>query len=207
MGAPRQTATLYVGSGGDERSRRVPLEVGRRLAKAAEDGSPAFDRAPELDAAVGRLERSCALSRVASLVNRRDYATGEVRERLLRDGYPPEVVEAVVERSRELRLLDDARFAETFVRTKVSSGWGRARIARELERRGIDPQGALALCACDGESELARAREAAGRRSFHGRDPYAQCVRFLVGRGFAPGVAHEVARDLRAREPGDGAAW
>lgn len=196
MGAPRQTAAVYVGNGEDETTLRVPLAVGRILARAADDGTLAVDDASELRQALARLERKEALVRVAGLVNRRDYSRKEVRDRLVRDGYPQKVVDGVVERSVELRLLDDDRFAETFVRTKRMAGWGRARIALELARRGIEAESCQALEEA-GEGELDRARQAASRKSFHGKDPYAQCVRFLVGRGFSPGIAHEVAREIR----------
>ena len=78
------------------------------------------------------------MARVARLVERRDYSRKEVADKLAEDGYSHSCIDRVVERACSCRLVDDARFADVFIRTKVYAGWGAARIARELARRGVD---------------------------------------------------------------------
>lgn len=176
----------------------VPLAVGRRLASARRAGT--FDPASraELLHKVGSLGEACAHERMEYLLGRRDYSAQELARKLDDDGYAPQVVSALVERCRHSGLLDDARFAGAFARSKASLGWGSRKIAFELRRRGVADdviEGCLED-ALDGSSERERALEAARARSFTGRDPFARAVRFLCGRGFSMGVALDVAREV-----------
>lgn len=100
-------------------------------------------------------------------LNRREQTTSEVRAHLVARGAEPEVAEAVVAELIEQRTLDDARFARLFVQDKRALGhWGRERIRRGLESRGVERALADAALAHDdhdsdpdrgGDGELARA--------------------------------------------------
>jgi len=63
----------------------------------------------------------------------------EVRRTLRRDEVPEMVIEDVVDRLYELDYLDDASYAEDYVRNRFASKkYGPDRIRRELVERGID---------------------------------------------------------------------
>lgn len=177
----------------------VPASVARTLERARRKGAEAHSRAEVLDL-IDKTTRSVARERVVRLLERRDYATKEVRERLEREGFDKHVAREVCERAVRIGLINDKRFAEFFVRAKVASGWGMERIVRELGMRGIDahelegwPYEYL-----DPDEELVRAIDIASRKRVKEPNAYAKLVRFLVGRGFAYGVATSAARRVLA---------
>ena len=69
---------------------------------------------------------------------RRDRSKEEIRRALLRDGYEPAVVEAVLIRLAQDRYLDDAGYAARVARTRLRiDGLGRNRIRQDLRARGV----------------------------------------------------------------------
>lgn len=84
------------------------------------------------------LDRERAWSYLLDLLARRDYTEAELRERLSRRGVPARDADGMLERLRELRLVDDARFAESYVATRRRSR-GRIALRAELRRKGVDP--------------------------------------------------------------------
>ena len=184
-------------------ARAVPSAVGRRLARLLREGK-APEAGERLDVVVDELVDQCARERVEQLVSRRDYSAEELGTRLRRDGSPGDVVDRRVCRARESGVVDDARYAASFVRSKVLAGWGSVKIERELSRRGVEaseipgwPEEFLAP-----DDERARASALASRRRLTGKNDYQKLVRFLCGRGFALGLATSVAREtLSGAEP------
>lgn len=199
---PRGEVVFLPGTA-DEEHIVVPAAVASAMARklAAEEIEPR-SRAEALWL-IKDISRACAVSRVEGLVNRRDYAEGEIRAKLREDGYSAKVVEEVVEKARRGHVIDDRRFADVFIRTKVSAGWGRRRIERELSLKGIDaavvpgwPDDYI-----DEGDERDRAYRLASRRRLTGKNDYAKIVRFLVGRGFGMSDAKDAAaRVLREAE-------
>jgi regulatory protein len=138
----------------------------------------------------------CAASRIERLVDKRDYSATELDDKLLHDGYSASVRDEAIGRAIGAGLVDDRRFGAAYVRTKLSSGWGVARIERELKRRGVCleelpgwPQDFL-----DDETEDERAYRIASTRRLSQKNPFEKLVRFLCGRGFSMGCAMRVAR-------------
>jgi regulatory protein len=69
----------------------------------------------------------------------RPRAAVELSRRLRMKGYEPEVTDEVIERLRELGMIDDAAFAGTLVRDRVRlRPSGARRLASELRARGVD---------------------------------------------------------------------
>jgi SOS response regulatory protein OraA/RecX len=94
----------------------------------------------DLEHAIGAEEPARARERALRLLAFRDRACDELRTRLAQEGYPPPVAAAVVADLARVGLLDDARFAASMARVLVDvRGYGRARVLRELEARGVDP--------------------------------------------------------------------
>jgi regulatory protein len=131
-----------------------------------------------------RIARDAALGMLA----RREHSVFELRQKLAAKGYERELVEAVIGRLTESGLQSDARFAESFVRSRANRGLGPARIALELKQRGIgeelieqhldrnDPEW-FEACA-----EVARAKF--GRKPPKDLREKGQRARFLQYRGF-----------------------
>lgn len=195
--ARRPKAVLHLTSEarGDE-AIPIPVAVGRGLRRKARDGELSPSSRAELLFDLDSLSRRVAATRVAAMVNRRDYSAGELGDRLREEGYRDAVVEASVAHAVEVGLVDDRRFADAYVRSKVSAGWGMRRIERELARRGVDtsllpgwPHDYL-----DPEEEGQRARRAAESHHVSGANQLQKMVRFLVGRGFSTSVAYDAAR-------------
>jgi regulatory protein len=94
---------------------------------------------------------------------RRAYSIHEMREYLERRAEDPELVSTLIARLRELKYLDDARYALDYARLHANSRRrGRFRITRELRGRGVPDrhiEAALdAVFAETDESSLVRAR-------------------------------------------------
>jgi regulatory protein len=62
----------------------------------------------------------------------------DLRQRLVRKGASPEIVDIAIERLQQAGLLDDASFARQFARSKaLGSGLSRRRLVQELSRKGV----------------------------------------------------------------------
>lgn len=193
--APRAEVVIRTPQRGEEHIR-VPLAVARSLDSKARGKELLPSSRAELMFAMGEVSRKCAMERVAALIDRRDYSEDELALRLARDGYASQTVESTVRRSVECGLVDNSRFADTFIRSKLSQGWGRVRIERELSRRGIeasDVPGWPELYLSE-ESEEETAYELASRRRITGKNDYEKIVRFLSSRGYPLGLATRTAR-------------
>lgn len=193
--APRGEVVVRTLKHGEEHIS-VPVAVARSLDAKARGRELLPSSRAELLYSMGEVSRKCAMERSASLIDRRDYSEGELSERLLRDGYAPQTVEHTCKRAVECGLVDNTRFADAFIRSKLSQGWGRVRIERELSRRGIDigdvpgwPELYLTQ-----ESEEETAYELASRRCLTGKNDYEKIVRFLSTRGFPLGLATRTAK-------------
>lgn len=119
---------------------------------------------------------------------------------------PPEVAEAVLSRFEGVGLINDADFAEMWVRSRFSTkGLSRSALRRELASKGIEgPVAEEALAELSDDDELAAARELAERRArpVPAEDPAARDreLRRLVGmlarKGHPPGRAFRVAAEV-----------
>lgn len=83
----------------------------------------------------------------------------EMRDRLTRKGFEPDVVDEVMARLEQHNLLDDEEFASEWVRSRhLNSGKGRLALRHELRTKGVDESvisEALADIDPDDEREIA----------------------------------------------------
>ncbi len=141
-------------------------------------------------------------ARAIALLARREYARAELRARLLATGADRAEVDEVLDRLEKLGYLSDARFASGVVRQKAG-GFSKRAIAHTLKEKGVPGAAAKdALAALDGADELEQARALWQRRFGHppkdDREK-ARHVRFLLSRGYSPGIAYRVLRAAGAR--------
>jgi len=123
-----------------------------------------------------------------ALLARRDFASGELAERLRERGWDPAATATAIAHLLEERLLDDARFAENYVAYHANRGEGPVRIAMDLKALRLPAElidGAVAA----GSDWRARARTARLRRfgpEVPGTWPEkSRQARFLQYRGFS----------------------
>jgi regulatory protein len=129
----------------------------------------------------------------------------ELAEALRRRGIPRAVAVQVLRRFSEVGLIDDAAFADQWVRSRHRSGaLGRQALAEELRRKGVPGELATgALAEVDEAAERRRARELVSRRlrtlPVSTSDERARAARRLLGmlarKGYPAGLAHTVVRE------------
>ena len=79
-----------------------------------------------------------ALAALMRLCARAERSEEDARRLMTRWGVAPSDRERVLERLRRDRFIDDARYAEAFVRDKIRlSGWGARKIRTSLRLKGI----------------------------------------------------------------------
>jgi len=123
---------------------------------------------------------------------RRALTEAEVRRKLARKGCPGEEVEAVLERLRRLRYVDDREVAYNHAAHRAREGRrGPLRVFRELLARGVSEELAREAVAAafpeDGRREQARRALARVAPGGVPRDPAerARVFRKMIRRGFA----------------------
>lgn len=137
---------------------------------------------------------------------RRSCSGAEIERGLRRRGYTAAVARDTVERLERAGLIDDGRFAEAFVRSRIasrrSSAWA---LRRDLGRKGISRQVADAAItdgmreARVGELELARAEAERKWRSLTKLDAATarrKLGAFLQRRGFTGESVRAVLREI-----------
>jgi regulatory protein len=80
-----------------------------------------------------RAARASALDALA----RRDYASADLRLKLLEKGYDASVVLPLLDVLRTEKLLDDQRYMENFVAYHAARGQGPVRVRLDLRRHGL----------------------------------------------------------------------
>ncbi len=89
-----------------------------------------------------------ALARLQGQCSKAEYCCGQIRRRLLgwshreiacgKPGFSEEEIERIISSLVEERFVDDARFADAYVRDKARfSKWGAVKIAYNLKRLGV----------------------------------------------------------------------
>jgi regulatory protein len=140
------------------------------------------------------------------LLTTRPRTRAELHAALLKRGIDAEVADRVLGRLNEVGLVDDAAFAEQWVRSRHTyQGMGRRALAAELRRKGVaDPLAAEAVAAVDSDAEESRARELVRKRlrTMTAADELTKIrrlVTMLARKGYTEGMAYRVVRDeLRA---------
>lgn len=74
--------------------------------------------------------------RALHLLEQGDRTKKDLEEKLLKNGYPPEAVEAALAYVESFHYIDDKRYALSYIQNQ-SGRKGRARIQMELRRKGV----------------------------------------------------------------------
>lgn len=208
-GSPNQEARLL---GVDQvgRTAIVTLVDGRSF-EMDEDSLPAgipdvgeLIRRDVLEAMEFAVRRKLAARDLMTLLGKSLRPVARLRRKLLDKGHDPEAVEAVLEQMQEQNLCSDRLFAAAYCRdTIMLRAVGPRYLLAQLRSRQIPSPVAREVVASilDSEQEEDLALKAAEikwqRLGLAGQDSsLPKVVRFLLGRGFTPGIAHRAARKV-----------
>jgi regulatory protein len=143
--------------------------------------------------------------RVLRLLAAQPRTRAELERSLSRAGAPDAVVGRVLDRFAELKLIDDAAYAQAYVRTGIAvRRRGTRSLSAELHARGVASDSvASAVAEVDATQEYATARALAARRaaSMARLEPQVRRRRLmglLLRRGFSSGLAHAVVSEVLA---------
>jgi regulatory protein len=90
----------------------------------------------------------------------------ELEQVLQAEGLAQEITDSVLDRLVELRLIDDAAYAEAFVRSRQRAGVAKRSVTRELRAKGVaEPEATAALETIDADVEREMAISLATRRA------------------------------------------
>jgi regulatory protein len=168
-------------------------------------GPAAAERDPEETA------RQICLRMLAVAPKTRAQLAGALQRR----GVPEEAAEAVLGRFADVKLIDDAMFANAWVESRhYSRGLSGRALAAELRQRGVPAADIrAAVDGLDPEQEVATARNLVARRvaAIRGQ-PTPADVRRLIGmlarKGYPPALAFRLTREaLEKRNNHQAVAW
>ena len=122
------------------------------------------------------------------LLARREHSCRELRDKLVRKGFPAPLAGHTVEALAAEDLISDTRYAESWLRHRRQKGYGPVRIRQELREKGVDPEIIQRFVRFDDPrwlAELGRVREKKfGPAPPAGSEERARQARFLQYRGF-----------------------
>lgn len=169
------------------------------MTHATTDQDTAASDEPELDA---KTRQRMFESAVRMLANR-EHSCAELEQKLLRKfgrSFDVEVASVVAE-LREHGLVDDQRFIEVLVRSRINRGYGPFYIQQELKSKGMSAQRAEEVEAWQDADWYLLASDLLERK--FGRDQcsreartWHKAMRFLQRRGFAGQVVYDVLPDM-----------
>jgi regulatory protein len=143
------------------------------------------------------------------LLTARARTRSELEGQLAKRGYADDVSERVLDRLAQVGLIDDADFAEQWVRSRrVNAGKGKRALAAELRTKGVDDEViTTTLAGIDAGAERERAEHLVRdrlRREKLGDDDDTKVARRLVGmlarRGYSQTMAFDVVKGELASE-------
>lgn len=146
--------------------------------------------------------------RALDLLSQRPYTARDMRRKLIQKEIPADEADAVVERLTEAGLIDDAKYALAFARSKLlGSGASRRRIRDDLARKGVKGEiasEAVEQVIVDEEVDTKAVIERAARKKIASMGDLEPLVlrrrlfAFLARRGYDPDEIIEVTRKIFA---------
>ena len=147
-----------------------------------------------------------ALNLAMKLCSKKEYATGEIRSKLLEWDVTEELTEKILIQLLNEKFIDDERYSRAFVNDKLKfSKWGKIKIAYMLRHKHVS-EGVIGEAIANIDPELyenilrdeltkkARTINAASDYEFKGK-----LIQFASGRGFEYELAAKLAESLRRK--------
>jgi len=142
-------------------------------------------------------EKEKVRERAFRLLNYRDRSVEEMRERLLKLGFDPPLVDQTIGELVEDKSLDDQRFSRAFADDCTNLKLkGNQFLRRELKRKKVAPEIIEEVAAGRDERALLGQLLATKLSRFNHRDPKdrQKIIRYLAYRGFALDAIFDVLR-------------
>jgi regulatory protein len=180
---------------------------GRRVASYAND----FQDGPDLDSPAAEDAEPDPVSVAQNIVYRQLTTSAKSRLQLARKlaerNIPEHVAEAVLDKFEEARLINDAEFADMWVRSRSQSRkLAKGALRRELAEKGVDPEtAAAALDQLSDADEEAAARSLVERKLRPGTDLGDRAERdkatrrlasMLARKGYQPAQAFRIVSEV-----------
>ncbi|MDQ6970373.1 MAG: regulatory protein RecX [Mariprofundus sp.] len=149
-------------------------------------------------------EQSAAYLYAVRLLVRREYCTSQIQQKLHGREHDAEIIVFVIEKLKADGYLNDQRFAELYLSSRLDKGEAPWLAARRAQQKGADEtsiQLAMDELTADYDadqvaSDLLAGRDPAGFR-FEDERTWQRLARFLRNKGFASDV---ILRVLKQRE-------
>ena len=139
-----------------------------------------------------------AFAKIQRLSCVRERCQSELGLRLEREGFSSEDVNRAIERAVACGLVDDMRYADVLIRSRLAQGKGRQGIEAELSRVGIDvflvPGWPEEFFSQEDNSEFDRALNLLRRNPPRAKNIRAAAFRKLISKGYSQEIAFEAAR-------------
>ena len=198
---PRAGSVSPRGSGRGRGARSSPGSGGSRSAASRPAGAPTPELDPDADPAA--VARAIVLRQLTNSPKSRLQLARKLAERHV----PDDVAEAVLDRFEEVKLVDDADFADMWVRSRSQNRkLAKGALRRELADKGIDDAtaaGALAQLSDADEESAARdlvQRKLRGTTGFADRAERDKTTRrlasMLARKGYQPSLAFRIVGEV-----------
>lgn len=141
-------------------------------------------------------EETKVFKKITQLINIRDRSSVELFDRLVAD-YNELAVSNAIEHAQQCGLLDDMRFAEALIRTRINANKGRYGIEAELKTHNIDPyqiSGWPHNFFGSDDEELKRALMVLRKKPPTSKNKVDGAFRRLVQKGFSVSISSRAAK-------------
>ena len=144
-----------------------------------------------------------ALNRALKIITGRDMTEGMLKNTLIKDGYPEDIIDSCVERLKKERLLDDERFVRGFIESK-SFKKSKKDIMIALSMKGVNSDFAERIYdelneEGSVESEKNLIRKLLEKRHFDFENADYESIQkemqYLYRKGFSPDSIHSAFKD------------
>ena len=142
-------------------------------------------------------DSNAALKKIVALVNASDKSELAIRQRLQKDGFTESAIQESVGQAKNYGFIDDSRYAQVLIRSRISQCKGSAGIMRELAENGIDAsdvEGWPYEFAISHEEEINRAVDLLNKKPPHSKNAREGAYRRLMQKGYPSSVASSAAR-------------
>ena len=151
------------------------------------------------DPALNKEERpkGTAFQKIVELVNSQERSAQQLRTRLQRLSFPDDDIENALVRAQECGLVNDMRYADVLIRSRISQGYGSIGIENELKRERIDISdvpGWPFEFPVSYDEELARALAFLNRKPTRAKNLRDGAFRKLVQKGYPTALASKAAQ-------------
>jgi len=180
------------------------LNAGEMLHLSVREGCEFTDAM--MDEVMNRILPERGRKYLLNIISAMDRTESQIRDSMVKNGYPEEVIAETIEFGRKQRFLDDRRYASNYIDC-VSSRKGEMAIRFDLRRRGIDEGLIDELLNCrDGTTEreaiLTALESRHPLRELQDRKEEQKLTSYFARRGFAYNSIHEAFRSYFSNERG-----